>query len=258
MSRRIDDITIPEGKKIYFASDFHLGVNTAFSSLEREKKVVSWLSSIQSSASTIFILGDIFDFWFEYKYTIPKGFARLMGKFMQLRDDGIPLFFFTGNHDMWMFDYFQQEFDIQVFHDPVTMHLQDKKFYIGHGDGLGPGDKKYKWIKKLFRNKAARGIFQWIHPNLGIGLARYWSKKSRLKNSLQDQAFYEDQEWLLQYSRQQESIEHHDYYIFGHRHLPLQIPINENSHYINLGDWISSFTYAEYDGEKVYLKNYTG
>jgi len=258
MSRRIDDITIPKGKKIFFASDFHLGVDSAYPSLEREKKVVSWLSSIQPSASHIFILGDIFDFWFEYRHTIPKGFPRLLGKFIQLRDDGIPLFFFTGNHDMWMFDYFQKEFEISVFHDPVTMLLQDKKFYIGHGDGLGPGDQRYKRIKRIFRNKTARGIFRWVHPDLGIGLARYWSKKSRKKNSLRDQDFQEDQEWLLQYCRQQESIEHHDYYIFGHRHLPLQIPINDNSHYINLGDWISSFTYAEYDGKEVYLKNYTG
>jgi len=256
MPGRIDDITIPKGKKIYFASDFHLGVSSAYESLERERRVVSWLSSIRETASHIFILGDIFDFWFEYRYTVPKGFIRLLGKFMELRDAGIPLIFFTGNHDMWMFNYFQEEFDIQVLNDPVTMYIQDKKFYIGHGDGLGPGDMKYKLIKKIFKNKAAQGVFQWIHPNLGMGLARYWSKKSRIKNSLKDQDFHEDQEWLLQFCREQEAMEHHDFYIFGHRHLPLNIEINESSRYINIGDWISFFTYAEYDGIDVYLKNF--
>jgi UDP-2,3-diacylglucosamine hydrolase len=256
MSERIDDITIPKGKKIYFASDFHLGVSSDYPSLLREKKVVSWLSSIEESASHIFILGDIFDFWFEYKYTVPKGFVRILGKFMELRDAGIPLTFFTGNHDMWMFSYFQDEFDIHVFNDPESINIQHKKFLIGHGDGLGPGDSNYKWIKKIFKNKVAQRIFQWIHPNLGIGLAQYWSRKSRLKNSLKDQDYLEEQEWLLQFCKEQESIVHHDYYIFGHRHLPLNVEINKSSRYINLGDWISSFTYAEYDGGEVHLKNY--
>jgi UDP-2,3-diacylglucosamine hydrolase len=256
MSARIDDITISKGKKIYFASDFHLGVSSGYESLEREKKVVSWLSSIQESAAHIFILGDIFDFWFEYKYTIPKGFVRLLGKFMELRDLGIPITFFTGNHDMWMFHYFQDEFGIRVFYDPLTLKIQDKKFYIGHGDGLGPGDRKYKTIKKIFKNKTAQGVFNWIHPTLGIGLARYWSKKSRIKNSLKDQDFHAEREWLLQFCKELESIEHHDYYIFGHRHLPLNIQINEFSRYINIGDWLSSFTYAEYDGGEVHLCDY--
>jgi UDP-2,3-diacylglucosamine hydrolase len=256
MSERIDDITIPEGKKIYFASDFHLGVPSFDESLHRERKVVSWLSSIQHSASHIFILGDIFDFWFEYKYTVPKGFVRILGKFMELRDQGIPITFFTGNHDMWMFDYFQNEFDIQVFKNPVSVNIQHKKFFIGHGDGLGPGDRKYKLIKKIFKNKTAQGIFQWIHPNLGIGLARYWSKKSRIKNFSRDQDFWGDEEWLVQFCKDQEKIEHHDIYIFGHRHLPLNMEISQKSRYINIGDWISSFTFAEFDGGEVFLKNY--
>lgn len=256
MSERINDIIIPQGKKIYFASDFHLGVPFLDESLDREKKVVTWLTTVQDSASHIFILGDIFDFWFEYKYTVPKGFIRILGKFMELRDLGIPITFFTGNHDMWMFDYFQNEFDIQVFANPVTVNIQHKKFFIGHGDGLGPGDRKYKLIKKIFENKTAQWIFQWIHPNLGIGLARYWSKKSRIKNLSKDQDFHGENEWLLQFCKEHEKIEHHDFYVFGHRHLPLNIKINETSQYINLGDWISSFTYAEYEGDKVFLKNY--
>jgi len=256
MSERVNDIIIPEGKKIYFASDFHLGIPSRNESLEREKKVVSWLSAIQESASHIFILGDIFDFWFEYKYTIPKGFTRILGKLMEIRDLGIPVTFFTGNHDMWMFDYFQNEFEINVFQNPETFHIQHKKFLIGHGDGLGPGDRQYKILKRIFRSKTAHSIFKWIHPNIGIGLAKYWSKKSRLKNFSRDQNFHLDSEWLYQFCKKNETIKHHDFYIFGHRHLPLNLKINENSRYINIGDWIQSYTYAEFDGQEVWLKNY--
>jgi UDP-2,3-diacylglucosamine hydrolase len=256
MSEHINHITISEGKKIYFASDFHLGVPTRNESLIREKKVVSWLSSIRESAAHIFILGDIFDFWFEYKYAIPKGFTRILGKFIQFRDEGIPITFFTGNHDMWMFDYFQKDFDIRVFKNPVTFYIQDKKFLIGHGDGLGPGDRKYKIIKRIFRNKTAQWIYKWVHPDIGIGLAKHWSKKSRLKNLSKNQNFHEESEWLYLFCKQKETYEHHDYYIFGHRHLPLDLKINDVSRYINLGDWINSFTYAEFNGNDLFLRNY--
>jgi UDP-2,3-diacylglucosamine hydrolase len=224
--------------------------------LSGKKKVVSWLTSIQDSASHIFILGDLFDFWFEYKYTIPKGFVRILGKLMQLRDMDIPVIFFTGNHDMWMFGYFQKEFDIPVFRDPVSVNIQGKKFFIGHGDGLGPGDRRYKIIKTIFTNRTAQGIFRWLHPDVGIKLARYWSRKSRQKNLEEDQRFYGDGEWLVQFCKKHEENEHHDFYIFGHRHLPLNVRINENSRYVNLGDWITSFTFAEFNGEEIFLKNY--
>jgi UDP-2,3-diacylglucosamine hydrolase len=256
MGKHIKDIAVPQGKKVYFASDFHLGVPSFAESLEREKKVVAWLSEIQDSANHIFLLGDIFDFWFEYKYTIPKGYVRLLGKLMQLRDSGVPVTFFTGNHDMWMFRYFQEEFDIPVFRDPITVNIQDRKCFIGHGDGLGPGDRKYKIIKSFFTNKAAQRFFRWIHPDVGIRLANYWSKKSRLKNLEADQRNFGEDEWLIKFCREQEEMEHHDFYIFGHRHLPLDVKINEKSRYINLGDWINSYTYAEFDGSDFYLKTY--
>jgi UDP-2,3-diacylglucosamine hydrolase len=256
MGNYIEDIAVPQGKKIYFASDFHLGVPTHTESLEREKKVVSWLCSIEDSASHIFILGDLFDFWFEYKYTIPKGFVRILGKLMQLRDADIPVTFFTGNHDMWMFGYFQEEFGIRVFKDPVTVNIQNKKFFIGHGDGLGPGDRKYKIIKTIFTNKTAQRVFRWLHPDVGIRLANYWSHKSRQKNLSEDKKYYGEDEWLVRFCREQEEEEHHDFYVFGHRHLPLDVRINDRSRYINLGDWIMSFTYAEFDGREISLKTY--
>jgi len=256
MTERKNDIIIPKGKKIYFAADFHLGAPSAEESLHREKKVVSWLSSIQETAAHIFILGDIFDFWFEYRYTIPKGFTRLLAQFIHLRDQGIPITFFTGNHDMWMFGYFEEEFNIQIFKKPVTFILNNKKFLIGHGDGLGPGDRRYKIIKKIFENKTAQWVFQWIHPNFGIRLARYWSKRSRHRNLIKDQKFHGDDEWLLNFCKKTEDHIHHDFYIFGHRHLPLDIQINSKSRYINTGDWINSYTFVEFDGEDVSLKNY--
>jgi UDP-2,3-diacylglucosamine hydrolase len=256
MVEQIEDIILPPGKKVYFASDFHLGSPSYEESLLREKKAVSWLSDIEDAACHIFIMGDLFDFWFEYGNTVPKGFIRILGKLMQLRDKGIPITFFTGNHDMWMFSYFQEEFDIPVFREPVAVNIQHKKFLIGHGDGLGPGDLKYKIIKRIFTNRVAQEIFRWLHPEIGIRLAKYWSRKSRIKNQEDEQKYFGENEWLVQYCQQQEEQDHHDYYVFGHRHLPLDITINTGSRYVNLGDWITSFTYAEYDGRKIALKKY--
>ncbi len=256
MTEPKNDIVIPKGKKIYFAADFHLGAPSAEESLQREKKVVSWLSSIQESAAHIFILGDIFDFWFEYRYTIPKGFTRILGQFIHLRDQGIPITIFTGNHDRWMFGYFEEEFDIPIIKTPGTFILNNKKFLIGHGDGLGPGDKRYKIIKKIFENKLAQWIFHWIHPNWGIGLARLWSNRSRDRNLIKDKENNGNDERLLEFCKKTEDRDHHDFYIFGHRHLAMDIQINPASRYINTGDWIDSYTYAEFDGEDVSLKNY--
>jgi UDP-2,3-diacylglucosamine hydrolase len=256
MISQLEDINIPDDKKVYFASDFHLGVPTAESSLIREKKIVDWLKRIKNDAYHIFLLGDIFDFWFEYKYTIPKGFTRLQGTFMELRDDGIPMTFFTGNHDMWMFRYFQEEFDIPVYRNPAKITINKKKFLIGHGDGLGPGDKKYKLIKKVFENPVCQWMFKWLHPDIAFKLATGLSKRSRIKNLDKDDKFKADDEWLFHYCEKIENQEHYDYYIFGHRHLPFIIDINTKSQYINLGDWVFSYTYGEFNNNEMHLRQF--
>jgi UDP-2,3-diacylglucosamine hydrolase len=242
-------------KKIYFLSDFHLGAPNYQSSLQREKKIVSFLESIRQTASAIFIIGDMFDFWYEYKQVVPKGYVRLLGKLAEITDSGIPVHFFVGNHDMWMRNYFQKELNISVYFDPEKFEWNRKKFFIGHGDGLGPEDHGYKFIKSIFRNRFCQGLFGLLHPSLGIGMANYFSRKSREKTGKHDEHFLgEDKEWLVIFSRGILAKEHYDYFIFGHRHLPLDLKLTDNSRYINLGDWITYFTYAEFDGQTVQLK----
>ncbi|MCG9899219.1 MAG: UDP-2,3-diacylglucosamine diphosphatase [Hydrotalea sp.] len=237
-----------QARKIYFLSDFHLGAPTAAASLQREKKLVAFLQNIQSSAEEIFILGDIFDFWFEYKTVVPKGFTRLLGTIAAITDAGIAVHVFVGNHDMWMKDYFSNELGCKVYHEPVIMERQGKKLFIGHGDGLGPGDHGYKFIKKIFRNRFCQWAFGVLHPDWGIQLANYFSRKSRLKTGEADSIFLgEENEWLVQYSKEVLQQQQIDYFIFGHRHLPMDIELQEGSRYINLGDWIKHFTYATLD-----------
>lgn len=244
-------------KKLFFASDFHLGVPDFASSLQREKKIVAWLDSIKHEAHTIFLLGDIFDFWFEYKHAIPKGFIRLQGKLAELRDAGIPIVFFTGNHDMWMFDYFEKELGITIYRQPIDLHIGNKTIQIGHGDGLGPGDHTYKILKKFFNSKVCQWLFARIHPNLGIGIANFWSRKSRINNTKREEKFVNpDKEYLFVYCQEQEKIKHRDFYIFGHRHLPLDLQVNPTCRYINIGEWVHYQTYAEFDGEQVTLKTF--
>lgn len=247
---------LSEGKKIFFASDFHLGVPDDESSKQREKKIVRWLDSIKAEAQIIFIAGDIFDFWFEYRETIPKGYIRLQGKLAELTDAGIKIIFFTGNHDMWLFDYFTKELGIPIHRKPQVFIFNDKKFLVGHGDGLGPGDHFYKLIKKVFANKAAQWLFGFIHPNIGIGFANYCSRNSRIRQNKREDKYLGEDEWLLVYSRELEKKEHHDYYIFGHRHLPLDIKVGDHSRYINLGEWVNYYTYAVFDGKDVQLKEF--
>jgi len=253
----LSEIKLQPGKKIFFASDFHLGVPDAASSLAREKKIVRWLNEIKPEAQAIFLLGDIFDFWFEYRHAIPKGFVRIQGKLAEITDAGIPVYFFTGNHDMWMFDYFTQELNIPVLRKPVSVKLGEQKFHIGHGDGLGPKDHTYKMLKKVFSNPVSQWLFARIHPNTGIGLANFWSRRSRISNTKTDEIFLgEDEEWLVIYCKETEARQHHDYYVFGHRHLPLDIKIGEKSRYLNLGEWVNYCTYAVYDGNNLELKHF--
>lgn len=247
-------MTISQNKKIFFLSDFHLGAPDYESSLFREKKVVAFLESIRHEAEQIFIVGDIFDFWYEYTNVIPKGYTRLLGKLAELSDSGIRIHVFVGNHDMWMNGYFEKELNIPVYHEPSVFNWNGKSFFIGHGDGLGPGDKGYKFIKKVFRNPVCQWLFGQLHPSWGIGLANYFSRKSRKKTGMADEQFMgEENEWLIIYCKEVLQKQHYDYFIFGHRHFPINLELPGNSLYINLGDWIRNFTYASFDGNELVL-----
>lgn len=246
---------IAEGKKIYFLSDFHLGIPDHATSIAREKKIVTFLEKASSDAAVIFILGDLFDFWFEYRKVVPKGFVRILGKLAAITDSGIPVHFFVGNHDMWMSGYFEQELNIPVYFNPKEFMFNDKLFLIGHGDGLGPADHGYKFIKKVFRNPLAKFIFGILPPFIGMSIAHYFSKSSRAVTGNTDEKFLgEENEWLVQYCKDVLNRKQYDYFIFGHRHLPIDFQLCDKSRYINLGDWIRYDTYAEFDGSSVTLK----
>lgn len=243
-------------KRVYFASDFHLGVDARLTSKEREKQIVRWLEQVSEDAAAIYLVGDVFDFWFEYKTVIPKGYPRLMGKLAELRDREIPIHFFTGNHDMWMFRYFEEEFGIPVNRKPIVLELSGKTFFIGHGDGLGPGDHGYKFLKKVFSNKLCQWLFARIHPNAGIGIANYWSGKSRALNPEPPEFLGPEKEWLITFSNEELDRQPHiDYFIFGHRHIPIDYLLKNNrSRYINMGEWLTFNSYAVFDGEDVQLQ----
>ncbi len=248
---------LTKGKKIYFASDFHLGIDAHTSSREREHLLVQWLREAATDAEEIYLVGDLFDFWFEYKHAVPRGFTRVLGTLAELTDGGLPIHVFTGNHDMWIFDYLPQETGVVVHRAPIQRVWNGKHFFIGHGDGLGPGDYGYKFIKRVFASRACQWLFARLHPNFGIGLANFWSRTSRKSSAEADRTFLgEDNEWLVQYCREVLSHKHFDVFIFGHRHLPLDIALDQSARYLNLGDWLGHFTYAVFDGEQVELLKY--
>ena len=242
-------------KKIYFASDQHFGAPTAEASKVREQKFVTWLDSIKNDADVLFLLGDLFDFWFEYKTAVPKGFVRVLGKLAELKDSGIEIHFFVGNHDLWMNDYFEKELDIPTYHEPKEFTFNNKTFLIGRGDGLGPGDKGYKRMKKVFTNPFSKWLYRWLHPDIGIRMAQYLSVKNKLISGEEDVKFLgEENEWLVMYCKQKLTKKHYDFFVFGHRHLPLDINLSETSKYINTGDWVSYFTYAVFANNTLTLE----
>jgi UDP-2,3-diacylglucosamine hydrolase len=233
----------------------HLGLPNYKESLAREKRFVQWLDTIKHDAKEIILLGDIFDFWFEYKRAIPRGFTRFLGKLCEITDSGIPVHFFTGNHDMWIFDYLPKETGIILHKEPIVKEFSGKKFFLAHGDGLGPGDRSYKLLKRIFASRFSQWLFARFHPNMGIWIANSWSTHSRY--SRETRPFEgEDKEWLILYSKKLLKSEDYDYMVYGHRHLPMDMPLNEKTRYINLGDWITNFTYAVFDGEKMELKKF--
>lgn len=236
---------------VYFISDFHLGIDTALTSSERERLLVDFLNEIKARAEHIYILGDLFDFWFEYGTVVPKGFVRVLGKLAELTDSGIPITFFSGNHDQWMKGYFEEELGIEVFHEPRQLEILGQSFYLGHGDGLGPGDEGYKWIKRIFKSRVCRYLFKWIHPAVGVKLAQGWSGSSR-KIQSDFEYFGKDREWLYLYCNELLNEVNADYFIFGHRHLPIDLELkNGHSRYINTGEWMYARSYVAFDGKEL-------
>lgn len=250
-------------RQIYFLSDFHLGAPDYAKSLERERKILRFLDHIEGQTAELFILGDMFDFWYEYKQVVPKYCVRLLGRLAAIVDKGIPVHFFVGNHDMWMKDYFEIELGIQVYFQQTTFMANNKRFYLAHGDGLGPGDNGYKRLKKVFRSPLCNWLFGKLHPDFGIGLANYFSRKSRAKTGSADIVWMgENNEWLVLHSKEvqrQMTLQGQppfDYFIYGHRHYPKLLDLEEGGQYINLGDWITNFTYGCFDGTQMHLKKW--
>lgn len=242
-------------KKVYFLSDFHLGVPDHASSLVRERRIVRFLDLAARDAEEIHVLGDMFDMWFEWSKAVPRGYTRLLGRLGELHDRGIPVHLYVGNHDMWVFDYLPEETGVIVHRAEVMREWSGKSFIIGHGDGLGPGDHGYKFIKKVFRNPVCQWLFARLHPNLALSMAEFWSGRSRLKSYENDRKWLgADNEWLVQHCRAMVEREHRDFFIYGHRHLPIDMPVGDRSRYLNLGDWITHFTYAVFDGAELKLK----
>ena len=237
--------------KIYFASDFHLGLKTGSPPVEREKKVVSWLNSVKADAREIWLLGDVFDFWWEYKQVVPRGFTRFLGTVSSITDSGIPVHFFTGNHDMWVTDYFSEECGMMIHTSPLTTTFDGKKFHLAHGEGLGTNDKGYKVLLAVFRNKPLRALYSSLHPTIGMGIGHKWSLSSRLAKGIRKEYLGEENEDLVRYARSVMQNENIDYFIFGHRHLGMMLELKEGSRILFLGDWIKSGSYGVWDGSEL-------
>ena len=241
--------------KIYFASDFHLGLKTGTPPLEREKKVVGWLNEISEDASGIYLVGDVFDFWWEYKLVVPRGFTRFLGTISALTDKGIPVHFFTGNHDMWVRDYLTGECGVIMHTSPLTTEFNGKRFHIAHGEGLGSKSLPYRILLKIFRNKPLRILYSSLHPSIGVGIGHRWSLSSRLGKGISLEYLGEEKEDLIRYAQSVASGEKIDYFIFGHRHLAMTYKMKEGSEIYFLGDWINHSSFAEWDGSRLILKS---
>lgn len=245
--------------RLYFASDFHLGIPDYESSLKREKLLVKWLDTITADADEIFLMGDIFDFWFEYKFVVQKGYVRLLGKIAEITDKGIPVHLFRGNHDVWAFDYLNKELNVQLHREPVIREFDGRKLFLAHGDGLGPGDNGYKMLKKVFEFKPNQFLFRWLHPDLGARMGLYFSRKSRLANESkegrEDKSNSPDEEMLVQYARKK-TLQYPDvdYFVFGHRHIPMQLKVSEKAEVVILGDWITHFSYGVFEDGKMRIE----
>lgn len=246
-------IDIQKGQKIYVASDFHLGAPNASDSFEREQKLIRWLQQISKDAAAIFFVGDVFDFWFEYRTVVPKGFVRFQAEVARITDQGIPVYVFLGNHDLWMKEYFTTELGVRMVENAMTLLTGNMQCFLAHGDGLGDSSKKYKLIKKIFTNPFLQWSYRWLHPDLGVPLARFFSSNSRKKG----ESVKDENSILIEYSKKIESSDHHDLYIFGHVHRALNVSIGEHSRYINLGEWFDQCHYLELDEKSAEIRRFT-
>jgi len=243
-------------KKVIFLSDIHLGMYPYEKSRQREKKVVQFLEEKAPETSAFVFLGDVFDFWYEYKKVAPRGFVRFLGTLARLADSGIDIYFFVGNHDVWLFDYLPKEIGLKLFRDPaMRCQIGSKKFVIGHGD-FGDEDPGYKFLRYFFHNKILQWAFSRIHPNLAFSLGHAWSKRSRLAKGISVDFLGEEKEFQFRFAKKVLEKEAVDYFIFGHRHLALDHALTADSHVVILGEWIESMTYAEFDGNTLVLKSY--
>ncbi len=248
---------LSKGQKVYFVTDIHLGIPDRESSKQRERLLVKWLDEVKVDAAAIYILGDLFDFWFEYATVVPKGYSRLLGKIAEITDRGIPVNFFKGNHDIWDFGFFSNELGMNVFESSLETEINGKTFFIAHGDGLGPGDRGYKFIKWIFSNKINQRLFAMLPPSLGAWLAGFFSNKSRKKNAPRDLIYSgPENERLYQYCRKKLKEKHLDFLVMGHRHIPLDLELEGGSRYISVGDWVTNFSFAVFDGETLSLRKY--
>ena len=248
------NIKLNKGKSIYFSSDNHLGAPNYSDSLIREKLFISWLDKIKKDAQVIFLLGDLFDFWFEYYKSVPKGFTRVLGKLSELSDSGIKIYFFVGNHDYWTRDYFQKEIGMEVLKKPTEFKINNKLFFIGHGDGLGPGDFKYKFLKRIFRNPLFIFLFRINYPWFGIPLGNFFSRKNKILSGNNIKFISKENEILYHFCKKKLNVKHYDFFIFGHRHLPLKIELGNNSYYFNTGDWINHYSFLHFKDDSLELK----
>ena len=242
--------------KIYFVSDVHLGAPALKNNRERELLFAKWLDEIKKDAIALYLVGDIFDFWYEYKKVVPRGFSRILGRIADLADAGVDVHFFTGNHDLWAFDYWNEELGATIHKHEFRTEIKGKKFFLAHGDGLDAEDKGYIFLKKIFTSKNMQWLFSRLHPNFAFTLAHKWSKSSRLaKINIYDE-FDENQDGIYKFASDFLENEYADYLIFGHRHQKIDIKIGKNSRFILLGDWIKNFSYGVFDGEKFELQSY--
>ncbi len=244
---------------IYFLSDAHLGSLAIPHGRMQERRLVRFLDEIKPTAEAIYLLGDMFDFWYEYRHAVPKGYTRFLGKLSELTDSGVEVHYFTGNHDIWAYDYLEKECGVIIHRKPLTLDLYGKTFFLAHGDGMGDPNKSFKVIRYIFHNKICQELFTWLHPDLGIAFGLQWAKHSRIKHDLNGEPAYmgEDKEHLVLYAKQYIATHHDiDYFIFGHRHIELDLVLPSNSRVVILGDWISQFTYAVFDGERLFVENY--
>ena len=248
------NIKLNKGKSIYFSSDNHLGAPNYSDSLIREKLFISWLDKIKTDAQVIFLLGDLFDFWFEYYKSVPKGFTRVLGKLAELSDSGIKIYFFVGNHDYWTRDYFQKEIGMEVLKKPTEFKINNKLFFIGHGDGLGPGDFKYKFLKRILRNPLFIFLFRINYPWFGIPLGNFFSRKNKILSGNNIKFESKENEILYHFCKKKLNVKHYDFFVFGHRHLPLKIELGNNSYYFNTGDWINHYSFLHFKDDSLQLK----